>query len=263
MQVLEMHLAEAVLDFLAVDIQGDDALDSEAFAHLAEQRSRKGFSGTLLVLSCIRICGKDQSDALGTCKVQRVDYCEQHHDMVVDGEAHRILTPVDLHGDVVGHVIDDVDPNASDRLLDFRLHLTVQEPRVFDGNVELGAEELRGALSGRNLLVSDVIDKGHLPEDFLLSHSVPVCKILGKFFVTLFVKTSEVLHNLTGQVFGTRTGDDSQLVRLHYAHRALLGRRLTPGSGRMVLISKAACSFSLKTPPLSRLYRKARACFNR
>ena len=140
-----------------------------------------------------------------------------------DREADRILASVDLHRNIVGHIVDDVNPDSPDRLLDLCLHLTVEESGVLDRDIELGADELCRTLSRRDLLVPDVIYEGDLLQDLFLSQPVPVGEILGKLVVTLYVKTSEVLHNLTGKVFGTGTGYNTQLMRLHYAHKVLPG----------------------------------------
>ena len=140
--------------------------------------------------------------------------------MVVDGEADGLLAAADLHGDVVGHVVDDIDLQAPDGFLDLGFHLTVEESGAFDWNVEIRADVLVRTFSGRDLLVAQVVDEGDLSEDLLLAHSISVGQILGKLVVTLYVKPSKVLHNLSRQVFGTGSRDDTQLVRFDNAHAA-------------------------------------------
>ncbi len=51
MQILQMQIGEAVLNFTAMDIERDNPLNPEHFANPAEHGRCQGFPSTLLVLA--------------------------------------------------------------------------------------------------------------------------------------------------------------------------------------------------------------------
>mmetsp|Transcript_57162 Transcript_57162/g.121363 ORF Transcript_57162/g.121363 Transcript_57162/m.121363 type:complete len:460 (+) Transcript_57162:591-1970(+) len=126
--------SEESLDLPAVQVYGDDAVDSHGLEEAGDVRGRDGDAGLHLpVLPSVAVVGDDDRDATGRRAVEAGDHEQELHDVVVNGRTRGL---------------DDVHVLPPDVLVDHDVYLAVSEAGD-GGAAEIDAEEL-GDLEGES-----------------------------------------------------------------------------------------------------------------
>lgn len=201
MQIFQMQIGEAVLNFPAMDIECDDPFNAEHFANPAEHGRCQGFPPTFLMLTGIRIGRKDQRHTIGSGKLEGVDRSEEEHQVVVHRQPDRLVRPCNLYRLAVGYIINDENPQTPDCIEYFCFLFPIGKPGILHLDGKIRALERCGALVPGNTLVVQVIHQGNGSQDLILAHTVALCQGGGEFFVALQIETAKVLHNLAGEIF--------------------------------------------------------------
>ncbi|KAL7538583.1 hypothetical protein ACHAWF_006131 [Thalassiosira exigua] len=128
LEVVHGHArAEEALDLSAVQVHGDDAIDSHGLEEAGDVSGRDGDPSLhLAILSGVAIVGDDDRDAPGRGAVEAGDHEQQLHEVVVDGGAGGL---------------NDVDVLPADVLVDHDVDLAVREA-AHGGPAEVDAQEL-------------------------------------------------------------------------------------------------------------------------